>query len=358
MALVLVPMVFLYTKVFYGLEYLFRRLPGPRPLVVGLGALLCGVVGVGVLQMTGDAHGLSVMSYGYGILQDALDKGITGWSGVRLLLVVAVLKILTTSLTISSGGSGGVFGPSMVIGGCVGGAVGVACQQLGMTDLNPGCFVIVGMCGFFAGAASTPISTIIMVCEMTGSYQLLLPSMWVCGITFLLCHRWTIYVKQVPNRAFSNAHRGEFLVPLLQQLKVADVLEVERQITTVKMDTPLADVVRIVARTHDDYFPVVDDEARLVGIFSAHDVREFTYDDTVHKLAIAGDLMTVQPITLTLDMDLHTALSRFSLKNLDELPVVAVDDPTKLLSMLRRRAITRAYNDKLKELKELRSQER
>ena len=357
LALFLVPVVIFYTKFFYGMERLFARIPGPRPLVVGLGALLTGVVGVGFYLATDDENALSVMSYGYGIVQHALDGELLGWAGVRLLLMIAILKILTTSFTISSGGSGGVFGPSMVVGGCLGGAVGLACTELGM-DLNPGCFVIVGMCGFFAGAASTPISTIIMVSEMTGSYELLLPSMWVCGITFLLCGRFTIYTKQVPNRAFSNAHKGEFLVPLLQTLNVQDVLETDREITKVQVDTPLADVVKTIAQTHDDYYPVVDDDGRFVGIFSAHDVREFTFDDSVHQLAIAADLMTTDPIHVTLDMDLHTALSRFSIKELDELPVVDAEDPTRLLGMLRRRAIARAYNEKLKELKELQRQER
>lgn len=357
LALVIVPVVYFYTKIFYGVEHLFRRLPGPQPLHAALGALGCGSVGVGFYLWWGDAHALSVLSYGYGILQSALDSEIVGWSGVQLLLLVALFKIVTTSLTISSGGSGGVFGPSMVIGGCLGGAVGVAFQEFGMVSLNPGCFVIVGMCGFFAGAARTPISTIIMVSEMTGSYELLLPAMWVCGITFLLGHRWTIYLKQVPNRAFSKAHRGEFLVPLLQTLDVADVLETERQITTINHDTPLAEVVKIVNRTHDDYFPVLDAEQRFIGIFSAHDVREFTFDDTMHHLAIAADLMTVNPITVTPDMDLHTALSRFGIKNLDELPIVDREDDSHLIGMLRRRAITRAYNTKLAELKELQKQE-
>ncbi len=356
LALLLVPVVLFYAKIFYGAERLFHALPGPRPLIAAFGGLLCGAVGLAAFAATGDEYALCVLSYGYGILQGALDQDLNGWSGVRILMLVALLKILTTSLTISSGGSGGVFGPSMVIGGCIGGAVGLASQQLGMHDLNPGCFVIVGMCGFFAGAAHTPISTIIMVSEMTGSYELLLPSMWVCGITFLLCGRWTIYIKQVPNRAFSNAHRGEFLVPLLQKLKVADVLE-NRDVTTVKFNTPLAEVVRIIARTHDDYFPVLDNQDRFVGIFSAHDVREFTYDDSVHNLAIAADLMVSQPITLTLDMDLHLAMSRFSIKNLDELPVVDAEDSGKLLGILRRRAITRAYNEKLEELKTLQHQE-
>ncbi len=220
LALFLVPVVIFYTKFFYGMERLFARIPGPRPLVVGLGALLTGVVGVGFYLATDDENALSVMSYGYGIVQHALDGELLGWAGVRLLLMIAILKILTTSFTISSGGSGGVFGPSMVIGGCLGGAVG------------------------------------------------------------------------------------------------------------------------------------------FVGIFSAHDVREFTFDESVHQLAIAADLMTTDPIHVTLDMDLHTALSRFSVKELDELPVVDAEDPTRLLGMLRRRAIARAYNERLKELKELQRQER
>jgi CIC family chloride channel protein len=87
----------------------------------------------------------------------------------------------TTSFSIGSGGSGGVFGPSIVIGGALGGAVGLLMQQLfpGMA-IQVGAFVIVGMAGFFAAAANTPISTVIMVSEMTGNYHLLVPSMWVC----------------------------------------------------------------------------------------------------------------------------------------------------------------------------------
>ncbi|MCA8955196.1 MAG: chloride channel protein [Planctomycetes bacterium] len=353
LALLLTPAVFLYTEMFFRMEQLSKRVRLPRPIVAALGALLCGAVGVAACVWSGEERALSVLSYGYGVIQDALDQQITGWTGVRLLVLIAVLKMLTTSLTITSGGSGGVFGPSMVIGACLGGAVGVASQELGMTGINPGCFVIVGMAGFFSGAAHTPISTLIMVSEMTGSYELLLPSMWVCGITFLLCQRWTIYTKQVPNRAFSNAHRGEFLVPLLQKLSVADVFESGRSMTTVPSNAPLAEVVRLIARTHDDYFPVLDDDGRFVGIFSAHDVREFTFDDTVHHLAIAADLMTVDPIVLTMDMDLHAALAEFDRKNLDELPVVESADPRRLLGMLRRRAVLRAYNAELTKLKEL-----
>ena len=104
-----------------------------------------------------------------------------------MLLAIALGKILTTSLTIGSGGSGGVFGPSMVIGGCGGGALGIALHHLwpGLVP-NPASFVIVGMAGFFAAAAKTPFSTLIIVSEMTGGYHLLLPALWVCVLAFLL----------------------------------------------------------------------------------------------------------------------------------------------------------------------------
>ncbi len=355
LALVLVPAVVLYIKVFFGTARLSARLPGSLPLHACIGGLLTGGCAILLLKVTGDRSTLAVLSYGYGLLQQALDGQFTGWGGLKILLLIALFKILTTSFTISTGGSGGVFGPSMVIGGALGGVVGIAGMELGIVD-NPGCFVLVGMTAFFAGAANTPISTIIMVNEITGSYHLLVPAMWVTALTFILSSRWTIFAKQVPSRAHSAAHKGEFQMPLLEKMCVREVLE-DRPVDTIAADTPLADVLRIVASTHSDYFPVVDEKNRLVGVFSAHDVREYTYDQTIHQLATAADIMTTDIITLTPDEDLHSALDRFHMKNLDELPVVEREDPRKLLTMLRRHAITRAYRERLAELRQIQEEE-
>jgi CIC family chloride channel protein len=311
--------------------------------------LLTGVIAGGFYLATNNPLALSVLSYGYGILQQTLDGSVPGWSGAKLLLLIALFKIATTSCTIGSGGSGGVFGPSMVIGGCFGGAVGIACQQLGLVE-QPGCFVIVGMCGFFAGAAKTPISTIIMITEMTGSYKLLLPAMWVCGLTFLLSKRWALYEKQVLYRALSPAHRGEYQVALLEEMTVADVYE-PTQVDVVKANTPLADVVQLLVRSREDYFPVVDREQHLIGVISSSDVRQFTFDTELHRLAIASDVMASPLITVTPQDDLHTALEKLDATRLDELPIVDVADPDKLLGRLRRREIARAYTRRLKELK-------
>ena len=90
----------------------------------------------------------------------------------------------------------------------------------------------------------------------------------------------------------------------------------------------------------------------MARIFSAHDVRSFTYDDTLNELAVAADLMTTNIISVSPDDDLHVALQRFNLKNIDELPVVANDDKNKLVGMMRRRALSRAYHQRLQELRE------
>ncbi len=124
-----------------------------------------------------------------------------------LLLAVSLGKLLTTSLTIGSGGSAGVFGPSMVIGGCGGGALGMALHHLAPSLVpHPAAFVIVGMAGFFAAAAKTPLSTLVMVSEMIGNYNLLLPSLWVCTLSFLLADQQSIYSEQVIDRLASPVH--------------------------------------------------------------------------------------------------------------------------------------------------------
>src|SRR5262249_36638882 len=155
---------------------LFHRLPLIPHLKPAIGAALSGLLGVVLYFLLGrDQQVLSVLSFGYGILPDAMTVPPEQRSNLFLAPVffpAALGKILTTGLTIGSGGSGGVFGPSMVIGGCGGGALGIFLHWLWPSSVpHPGSFVIVGMAGFFAAAAKTPFSTLVIVSEMTGSYN-------------------------------------------------------------------------------------------------------------------------------------------------------------------------------------------
>ncbi|MCA8998236.1 MAG: chloride channel protein, partial [Planctomycetaceae bacterium] len=352
LALIMVACGVLYIKIFYGTHKLFEKLPMPKVLRPALGAALAGVLGVGMFLWWGeDRRALAVLSTGYGTLQDALTSASE--VGIFMLVAVGLVKILTTSLTISSGGSGGVFGPSMVIGGCIGSAVGLVFHEYWPSVVKtPETFGIVGMAGFFAGCAHAPFSTIIMVSEMTGGYGLLLPTMWVSTLTFILGRPWKLYSKQVPTRLESPAHRGDFLVDVLEGIRVADVYQPRTDLAKIPEAASLDEIVHLIAETQQHYFPVVDANDRIVGIFSSDDVRSYLYDQTLWKLANARDVMNARVISVTPDDDLNTAMRCFVSIAIDELPVVDPDDRGKLLGTLRHKETIAAYNRRLMEFKQ------
>ena len=354
MSIVLVLAAVIYIRTFYGLHKLSKKITVvPNYVKPAIGAVLAGLVGVGLHLAVdqGDSRAmLAVLSTGYGSLQTALEDPAK--LGIGTLLLIAGGKVLTTSLTISTGGSGGVFGPSMVIGGCVGAALGLCFQDWFGVQTHPGAFAIIGMAGFFAGAAHAPISTIIMVSEMTGDYKLLLPTMWVSTLCFLLCRRWTLYVKQVPTRLESPAHKGDFIVDVLEGNLVKDVFQNRDDIRQVPESTSLDDIVHILAETHQHYFPVIDEHGKMVGIFSDDDVRAYLFDETIWALAVARDVMTTNLVSVSPDDDLNTALRHFTAMNLDELPVLDPEKPGKLLGMLTRRETIAFYNRRVMEHKQ------
>ena len=154
---------------------------------------------------------LSVLSFGYGVLQDAMQDAVHDPArlSIAVFAAVALGKILTTSLTIGSGGSGGVFGPSMVIGGSAGAAMGLLFQWIWpQMHVQPISFMIVGMAGFFAAAAKTPFSTLVMVCELTGDYRLIVPALWVCTLAFFLSDEQSLYASQIESRISRRRIKG------------------------------------------------------------------------------------------------------------------------------------------------------
>ena len=344
MAILLALAGVLYIKTFYGVHALFKKLPILPHLRPMIGAALTGLVGVGLWIAFDHNHdALAVLGSGYGLLQKLF--GPEASVGPMLLITVALVKILTTSLTISSGGSGGVFGPSMVIGGCLGGAIGMVFHEFwpGLVQ-HPQAFAIVGMAGFFSGCARAPLSTVLMVSEMTGGYSLLLPTLWVSTLTFLLGRRWTLYIKQVPTRLDSPAHRGDFFVDVLEGIKVDNVFKRAPSLKLIHEGTTLDDIVHALAESIQRYFPVVDANGKLVGIFSEEDVRGYLYDDTIWQIANARDVMNGNVVTVTPDDDLNTALGKFTATNVDELPVVAADDRQHLIGIITRKDVIAAYN--------------
>ena len=259
---------------------------------------------------------------------------------------------MATGFTISSGGSGGVFGPSMLIGGMIGGFYGQLMDWLlPAAHINPAAYVLVGMGGFFAGVSKTPLTSIVMVSEMTGSYSLLVPLMLACALNMAISRRWTIYEEQVISPIDSPAHQGDFVVDVLDQIQVGEVTIRTEGIEPIPASMPFRDLIQLVARSNQTLFPVVDGHGRLSGIFTLHDIRLALVGSEWGPLVLADDLATRPVLSVTPDDTLHTVLRRMTELNIDEIPVVQPDDPTDLIGLLSRRELTSAYTSLIQSLR-------
>ncbi|MBC8433948.1 MAG: chloride channel protein [Desulfobacterales bacterium] len=339
LALVLVGTGILYVKSFYGIVHLFKSLNMPNYIKPALGGLCTGIIGFFLPQ---------TLAFGYGFAQMALNNELT----IPFLLFLAIGKIFTTSFSIGSGGSGGVFGPSIVIGGSMGGVVGKLFHQIipGVVA-EPGAFVVVGMAGFFTAVSNTPISTIIFVSEMTNSYHLLLPSLLVCSVAYLVGKKWTIYERQVKSKVDSPAHAGDFFVDILQAIKVQDLMHLVQDVKLIPQNMPFREFREFFCETKQHYFPVVDPNNRLVGIFSSTDIRGVLFSQGIDNLVVMRDVATFDLISTTPSEDLNSVFQKFTIKNIDSLPVVRDDDHGVLIGMLNRREVIAFYNEQVQKMK-------
>ncbi len=353
LAIVMVAASLVYVRCFYGCQRLFHLLPMKPHLKPAVGALGTGLFALGIFYALSGAgrqaqhDSLSVLSFGYGILQKLLDGQIQLGlpAAIALLLAVGLGKILTTSMTIGSGGSGGVFGPSMVIGGTLGAASGLLLQKwMPGTVTRVDMFVILGMAGFFSAAAKVPVSTIIMVSELTSSYELLLPSMWVCAIAYLLSRGWSIYREQVPSRLQSPAHRGDFIVGVLKGITVGDIWKAGERIVCFHPETPLVKVMEAIPTTRQTAFPVLDKERKYSGLFSLNQIRRLIYQKEFSAFAIVSDVAAQSVEPLHTDTELPAAMVQFAAQEYEELPIVSSDSRQEVLGLLKRKDVIAAYN--------------
>lgn len=336
---VLVLTAILYIKTFYGVIELFKKFSIPKFLKPALGGLITGVIGF-FLPYT--------LAFGYGYVQKAIFNEIA----VPTLILLALGKILTTSFSIGSGGSGGVFGPSIVIGGAMGGAVGKLFNLFMPSVItHPGSFVIVGMAGFFAAVSNTPISTIIFIGEISNSYHLLLPSLLVCSLCYLLCQRWTIFKNQVKSRVDSPAHAGEFMMDILETIKIRELGHLVKDVMHVSEDMLFSEFKNFFIQTKQHYFPVIDRNGKFCGIFSSTDIREVLFSHHIEDLVIMKDIMVSDMICTTLSEDLNTVLLKLTRKNIDALPVVDEEEPGRLIGLINRRDIIAYYNHHIQKMK-------
>lgn len=205
-----------YAWGFAATERTFKRLPLPRMAKPMLGAAIVGVIGMAMPE---------ALHVGYGFVQQGMTpEGIASFP-IWLILVLPLAKIVTTSLTVGSGGSGGIFGPGMVIGGFVGAALWKLTESLPGVPDEPGPVVIISMISLFGSIAHVPLAMLLMVGEMTNNLSLLAPAMVAVATATLVVGERTIYENQLATRADSPAHRHRFSFPLLHSLPAEQVVQ-------------------------------------------------------------------------------------------------------------------------------------
>jgi CIC family chloride channel protein len=330
----------IYVRFFYAVHNGFTRLKIPNFVKPAIGGLLVGLIGLFAPRALGA---------GYGIVQQAIDHELS----ISLLLGLAFCKIATTSFSVGSGGSGGVFGPAIVIGGALGGVVGLIAEQLMPgASIHAGAFVIVGMAGFFAAAANCPISTIIMVSEMTGNFHLLVPSMLVCIVAYLLASKYSLYEKQLPSRLEAPSKMGNMLSAVLRTITVRKALGLtpdssqDKPILTVPKDMPLTYLIDRFSKSDQACFPVLDNDRKLVGMITSEDIRPTVADGGLIGLILAHDIAK-PPLTISSKDTLFTAVSKMTGNKTNTLIVVESSAPSRPLAILSYDRIIQAYSQEI-----------
>ena len=320
-----------FTKSLYRIEDLFDDIKFPEYLKGIIGGMLLGAAALVFPQILG---------VGYGAIDVALMQEMAWW----LLLVLVPLKILATSITIGSGGSGGIFAPSLFLGAMAGGFFGAVVHQL-FPDITatPGAYSIVGMGAVVAATTHGPLSAILILFEMTSDYKIILPLMLSCIIAAIASGqllRDSIYTLKLARRGVDIKEGKE--VNVLKSMFVKEVMN--PKVETISEALPLSQIAEVISKSKFNSFPVLNAQNQLTGILSFNDYSEAIFDEHLKDLVVAKDLATSDLVTVSLEDNLYTALEKISAKDFAVLPVVSAQDHNKLEGVISRRDIIGAYN--------------
>ncbi|MDP3938699.1 MAG: chloride channel protein [Deltaproteobacteria bacterium] len=326
------------TVLLYGTEDLFERVPMPEYLKPALGGLLIGCIGVWLPEVFG---------VGYGSINHALVGSLPLLTLGALLLA----KMVATSVTIGSGGSGGVFAPSLFLGAVTGGFFGTLVHQWfpGWTATS-GAYALVGMSAVVAATTHAPITAIIIIFEMTGDYTIVPPLMASCVVSSLLAtwlKRDSIYTMKLMRRGVDI--RAVPDANVLKHIRVADIFDREAEL--IPDSAKLLVVLEMVVRSRHKELFVLNNRGELEGAISLSRLREVIFErETLQDVVVAGDLLDPFRMTVTEQDDLDHVLRLFGQGDMDEIAVVPADNPRKVIGVVRKSDVIEARNRALIEL--------
>ncbi len=324
-----------FINLLYKTEDLFEMLQIPNFLKPALGGLCIGAIGI---------YFPHIFGVGYETIDLALQSSLAWY----FLLLFIGLKLMATSITIGSGGSGGIFAPSLFLGASLGGFVGTVVHSLMPAfTASPGAYALVGMGAVAAGAMHAPITSILIIFELTDDYRIILPLMIACIISVLITTRLkkdSIYTLKLSRRGL-NLFRGRE-INVLRSLKVSQVMSTD--CVRISPDTPFHKIMDLTVKSpHSDFF-VVDKDEHLLGVVSIHDVRKILYQsEDLDSLALAFDLLTPIQHYFMQEDTLDIIMKAFSELNIDELPVVNNDNERIFIGTISKNDVIEIYNNEM-----------
>lgn len=325
----------LFIKVFYKTEEYFEKLTIPSYLKPALGGFILGLLAL---------FSRRIMGVGYATIMDILNGNLV----IPMLFILVFLKIIATSLTLSSGGAGGLFVPSLFIGAATGGLFGSIVHTLyPLHTAASGAYALVAMSAMLASTMRAPITAILIIFEITHSYQIILPLM-ICTIIANVMSNFlyneSIFTYPLTKKGIKIRKSTE--ESILNSINVKDVM-IKDNIVTFKKSTPLYEIINAIQKATHLNFPVVDDDNNLIGMLSLDDIKSIMFDESVKPLLVADDICRKRDITYIYPNEtLADAMSKMGLRDLGAMPVVEKtnNNKLKLIGLLRRSDIIIAYN--------------
>ena len=319
-----------FVRVLFLSEDVFDAWKFPEPLKPVAGGLLIGMIGFAYPQV-------------FGVGYDTIEQALHNTMPLALMATLVVIKMIATSCTIGSGGSGGVFAPSLFLGAMLGGSFGAVAHTWWPAITAPsGAYALVGMAAVFAAAARAPMSAILILFEMTDDYRIILPLMLATVISTFVAERIfteSIYTLKLRRRGVRLSRgRDE---DVMQTVRVSEVMDTQADSVVSTLSLPA--LAREFERTHHHSFPVLGPEGNLYGIVSIRDLERAMETEAIDQIT-AGDIATTRVVTVSPNDPVSLAIERMAPRDLSRLPVVGFGNPRRLLGLIRRGDIGRAYN--------------
>jgi len=319
----------LYAKGFYGIADVFGRLPLPRWVRPAIGGLVVGCIALAIPEVLGTGYGWIQQSLGPQLLHIPL------W----IVLLLPLARIATTGLSIGSGGSGGIFGPGMVIGAFLGASVWRVLEPVAPSlGHDPAPYVIVGMMCCFGSISRAPLAVMIMVAEMTGTLSLIVPAMVAVGLATLIVRRTddTIYRSQLRSRAEAPAHRILTGLPLLAAVPALQAMAVPTCVITEAVDVATAE--KQMEASGVFAAPFVDADGRYIGVVGLDTLRKASKESDTPSVASLVD-ESFSPIHQGRHLDVVLDV----LTSTPQTWAAVVDDERRVIGTIATSDIVRSY---------------